>query len=228
MSTAHHAFRAPADARASSPNKAGRSWKPPRQAIKCPDIIALVAYHHQAMVLSTFVPAFDAHFAQAIDLLPKAVGGQGTNITAALRAANALLAPVPKGLRRRIWLLTDGQDNHEADLVLAEVARSATQRTNINTVGFGEGTEISPNRLRDISYGTKTGRYMPAESAQALNTLLRKSVDGRPPEAHQGEATVFCIDVSLSMNDKLGGRRKIDVVRDTMLSMIRYKQQMWS
>lgn len=203
---------------ATSPEKSRR--------LECPDMIALVGFHHGAVVLSKFVSTHDHAFEEAVARLPQVINNY-TNLAAGLRESINLVSKAPRGMRRRIWALSDGQDNVETDKLFGEVRRAAENRININTIGFGLGNGVSPGRLKAVSAGTHNGRYITVESAKRLGKSLRSGLTG-PAQVHQGEATVYCIDLSPSMNDKMGSKSKIEVVRDTMLDLIHYKRLMWS
>lgn len=195
-------------------------------AVYCADMVGLVVFHEGVELLSPLVSAFNPDFLKAVDRLPRCIKSR-TNLTAGLRCSIDLLRGAHPGLRRRLWALTDGQDNVEEDGLFGEVKRAAENRININTIGFGLGPKISPERLKAVSAGTRTGRYMSVDAAQTLGEVMKRTAPSH--HRHRGEATVFCIDVSPSMEfDYMDGKRKIDVVRDTMYDLIRYKQKMWS
>lgn len=195
-------------------------------AVYCADMVGLVVFHGEAEQLSPLVSAFDPNFLKAVDRLPDCIKGS-TNLTAGLRCGIDLLRGAHPGLRRRLWALTDGQDNVEQSGLFDEVKRAAENRININTIGFGLGLDISPERLKAVSAGTRTGQYMSVNTAKTLGEVMKRTAPSH--HRHRGEATVFCIDVSPSMKyDYMDDKRKIDVVRDTMYDLIRYKQKMWS
>jgi Mg-chelatase subunit ChlD len=223
-------FNRPQTVRPTQPSFVPKQARP--QGIQCPDMLSLIGFNDDAQLLSPFVSAFDAKFVNATQGLPAAVGGGSTNITAGLRLANNLLSRMPKGLRRRIWLLSDGGGNHPEDLrggITSEVERARQQFTNVNCIGFGDPGQFNKELLTRISNATHNGKYFEATTISALGATLRRAAGPRQHVNHRGEATAFVIDCSGSMVlFKMGERRRIDVVRDAMVDLIRYKQAMWS
>lgn len=200
-----------------------------QERINCPDMLALVAFSERATILSSFAGAFDAKFAAAVQQLPAVAGkGSTTNITAGLRAANDLIARMPHGLRRRIWLLSDGGANVEVDGLWQQVARAATQRCNINTIGFGNHGEFDEALLQRIAAATHNGRYCEATTIAALGQAFRRAAGQGRSVRHRGEATVFCIDASASMTSPMEGSTRIEAVRAAMNSLVVWKQSNWS
>lgn len=197
--------------------------------IRCPDMLALVAFSEQATVLSSFVGAFDGKFVTAVQQLPDAASRGGTtNITAGLRAANDMIARMPRGLRRRVWLLSDGGANVEVDGLWQQVHRATTQYCNINTIGFGDPGEFDEQLLKRIAGATHNGRYFEATTVAALGQAFRRAAGHAHPNNHRGETTVFVIDASGSMTSPMEGRTRIDVVRNAMNDLLRWKQANWS
>lgn len=196
--------------------------------ILCPDMMALVAFDHQARVVSPFAGTFDPAFAAATQTLPSLVERGQTNMAAGLALANRLLAAQPAGLLRRIWLLTDGHPNPPDQPIWEEVEKARQQRTNINTVGFGNPEAYDAALLGRIAAATHNGRFAAAGDLAGLNAAFRGPSGPRRPGSHRGEATVFVIDVSGSMANPMGQQRAIDVVASAMIELIRYKQRRWS
>ena len=197
--------------------------------IHCPDMMALVAFSESATTLSPFAGAYDGKFAAAVQQLP-AVAGRGgtTNMTAGLRAANDLIARMPRGLRRRVWLLSDGGANVEVDGLWQQVTRAAAQHCNINTIGFGNRGEFDDQLLRRIAGATHNGKYCEATTIAALGQAFRRAAGQGHAVNHRGEATVFCIDTSASMTSPMEGRTRIAAVRNAMNDLIVWKQANWS
>jgi Mg-chelatase subunit ChlD len=195
----------------------------------CPDMLSLVGFSNHASVLSPFVGAFDGRFAKAVQRLPEtAAHGSMTNITAGLRVANDLLSRMPTGLRRRIWLLSDGGANEEVNGLWSQVHRAKAQRTNINTIGFGNRGEFDEDLLKRIAATTHNGRYFEATTIAALGHAFQHGKGRSRPVHHRGEATVFVIDCSASMTELMEKRKRIDVVRAAMHDLILWKQATWS
>lgn len=199
------------------------------RGIRCPDMLALVAFSEKATVLSSFVGAFDAGFAGAVQKLPEAARHGGmTNMTAGLRAANDMISRMPRGLRKRIWCLSDGGANAEVEGLWREVNRAVSQWTNINTIGFGNRGEFDEDLLKRIAAATHNGRYFEATTVAALGQAFRRGSGHPRPNGHRGEATVFVIDASASMTDAMEGSTRIEVVRNAMNDLVRWKQANWS
>jgi Mg-chelatase subunit ChlD len=195
-------------------------------------MLSLIGFNDNAKVLSPFVSAFDANFVKAVQGLPAAVGGYSTNLTSGLRLANDLIGRMPKGLRRRIWLLSDGGGNHPEDIaggILPEVERARQQYTNINTIGFGDPGQFDKALLTRIASTTHNGKFFEVTTINALGATFRRAAGHRSSTNHRGEASVFVIDCSGSMVlFNMGDRKRIEVVRDAMTSLIIYKQAVWS
>ncbi|MEZ2145350.1 VWA domain-containing protein [Bradyrhizobium sp. DN5] len=200
----------------------------PQPAIRCADLVALVVFNDHGKVLNGFISAFDGSFAKAVQALPNAVCGSWTNIADGLSVANDLLGRMPRGLRRRIWLLSDGCANPHNNAIWDEVARARAQWTNINTIGFGNPHEFDRDLLARIADATHNGHYYEATTVAALGQAFRRAASSRKGTNHRGEATVFCIDTSGSMTAAMEGQRRIEAVRDALNSLLVYKQKMWS
>ncbi len=201
----------------------------PSRKIRCADMLSFVVFAERTKTLAPFSSAYDAQVVSAVENIPEAINdiGGSTNLTAGLRAAIDLLTTMPRGLLRRIWLLTDGEDNIDSDRLFDEVERARAFHINVNTIGFGDPANFNESRLREIARRTHNGRYLPVATAQMLGHVLR-SKPTRPTAVHHGEATVYVIDGSGSMLDLMGSKRKIEVVRDTLRELLVYKQKMFS
>ena len=217
--------------RTPTPSFQSSKSRPPvrHEGIRCADMLSLVGFNDNAKILSPFVSAFDANFVKAVLGLPAAVSGSSTNLTAGLRVANDLIGRMPKGLRRRIWLLTDGDANAEIDGILRQVERARQQYTNINTIGFGDPGQFNKGLLTAIASATHNGKYFEVTTINALGATFRRAAGHQPRTNHRGEATAFVIDCSGSMVIcSMGGRKRIEVVRDAMTDLLHYKQSNWS
>lgn len=198
------------------------------QGVNCPDLIALITYGDSATVRSRLVSAFDPTFASTIGKLDKITPGY-TNTAAGLRAGVDLLSQAPRGLRRRLWLLSDGAANVDVNGINPQVQRARKAWININTVGFGDPREFDERALRAIAAGTHNGKYMEATTAEALSKVFRKAAGRRGGRFSKGEATAFVIDTSGSMFfQKMNGRSRIEVVKSAMYGLITWKQRVWS
>lgn len=190
------------------------------------DLLALVAFGGKASVLSRPVSAYNPTLLRRVDQLPQVISSY-TNLTDGLRLSINELLPLHPGLDREIWALSDGQDNVEEDGLFAQVARANANRITINVIGLGFGAEIDPSRLKAVAAGTRNGKYLSVDTARELGEVVKRMAPSH--RRHRARVTVFCVDVSPSMeNDYMDAKRKIDVVRETMFDLIRYKQKMWS
>lgn len=204
------------------------SFAPVRETgIRCPDQLALITYGDTATLRCGLVSAYDAKFASAVDRLDKLTPGW-TNTAAGLRAGIDLLRGAPRGLRLRLWLLSDGKANIDVGQIMPQVARARKSWVNINAIGFGDPQEYDAAALKAIAAGTHNGKFMTAHTAEKLGELIQGAA-GRRGRMSKGEATVFVIDASGSMFfQKMDGRQRMKVVKSAMFSLIKYKQQMWS
>jgi hypothetical protein len=156
------------------------------------------------------------------------VSGSYTNIADGHRRSVAMLAVTPPGFYRRIWLLSDGLPNREADRIIPAAREARRLRINVNTIGFGDSYD--ERLLKDISAATHSGRFFRVGSLRQLSdALVRSGSDTGPRKTHEpAEATVLCIDLSGSMVNPMGGRRKIQVVEEALLHLIHYKRRCFS
>jgi Mg-chelatase subunit ChlD len=111
------------------------------KGIRCPDLLALVTFGDDARVQCRLSSAFDPVFAAKVIGLGKVEPGW-TNIAAGMRAGTNLLAAAPRGLRKRMWVLSDGRATHQVERIMPEAKRARENWININTIGFGD-----PKRL---------------------------------------------------------------------------------
>lgn len=207
---------------------ARRATRPPTTtSIRCPDMLALVSFGTEASVLSTFVPVHDGNFAAAVKRLPGQVGGT-TNMAAGISRSLDLLAAMPTGLRKRIWLLTDGHATCAESAVLAAAQRARRLRVNINCVGIGRAADFDGPLLRKVCGLTHRGRFFHCGDLAQLDRAFRSSGPEGRSGTHVGEATAFAIDVSGSMATDFGRQTRIEAVRDAMWRLLRYKQQAWN
>lgn len=198
------------------------------KGINCPDLVALITYGDRATVRSRLVSAFDPSFATTVSKLDQITPGY-TNTAAGLRAGVDLLSQAPRGLRRRLWLLSDGAANVDVGGITPQVQRARKSWININCVAFGDRREFDERALRAIAAGTHNGKYMEATTAEALSTVFRKAAGRRGGRFSKGEATAFVIDTSGSMFfQKMNGRSRIEVVKSAMFGLLTYKQRVWS
>jgi Mg-chelatase subunit ChlD len=210
----------------------GRPARSPERGVRCPDLVALITFGDDATVRSRLVSAFDPDLALAVNKLDQVTPGY-TNVAAGIRAGVDLLSQAPRGLRRRLWLLSDGAANRPifgtAKAIEAQVRRARDAWVNINAVGFGDPSQFDERALRAIAAGTHNGRYMEATTAEALSSAFRGAAGRRGGGFSKGEATAFVIDASGSMfAERMGGRPRIEVVKSAMWGLLTLKQRVWS
>lgn len=194
-----------------------------------PDIIGLVVFNETAKKLIDPVGAFDPRLQEAIQKLPEMVDG-ATNITAALRMAIETYQGVPRGIYRRLTLLSDGDPNREEDSIMAAVAEARRNFININTIGFGDA--FNQGLLETIAGSTHNGKFYPVQSLRELtDSLIANSnhdIKAGNRRKSRMECSIFCIDISGSMDEAMGNTKKINVVCEALLRLLTYKQQVFS
>ena len=160
-------------------------------------------------------------------------------MTDGLRAAIEIYRRVPKGILRRIWLLTDGyptnangyhiKDTSEL-MQMVECARA--NFININTIGFGD--QYDEALLRKIAAATHNGKFVPVNSLRELTNALvgygdnGNNNNGMRKRHRRSETTVLAIDLSGSMKGPMEGKTKVQVVEEAILHLLKYKQMQFS
>lgn len=193
-----------------------------------PDLLGLVGFSSAALTLVPPCSAFDGRLQEAVGKLPAHVGGQ-TNLAAGLRQSVKLLMQIPRGVLRRIWLLSDGQANCEQEFISTAVAEARAGWINVNTIGFGD--QFDRATLEAVAAGTHRGHFVEVRGLRALtDTLL---ADQRPPRSngrrqHRVECTVLALDLSGSMSEPMEGRKKIEVVQEAVGRLLAFKQRCFS
>jgi Mg-chelatase subunit ChlD len=193
------------------------------------DLVGLVGFHDRGFIVAKPAEPHAHWLQERVASFPNRVAGTSTNMTDGLRKGLQLLEKTPRNRYRRIWLLTDGDNNREQDKLMSMVAQAKCLHVNINTIGFGNpgSTEYDPDMLKNISGATHNGRFVPVSSlrelSQALQGGARVGLGNR-----KAETTVLMIDCSLSMNADMEGKRRIDVVVEALTHLLRYKQQCFS
>jgi Mg-chelatase subunit ChlD len=194
------------------------------------DRIGLVGFNDAAFVIAKPTEAHAAWLQERTRALHTKIAGSYTNITAGLRASIDLLQQSPRGFYRRIWLLTDGKPNKETWSLMSIVAQAREAYINIMTIGFGDPAGYDESLLRRISDATHRGAFIPVQSLRQLTDALIASDTGthRKRYHHRAETSVLCVDLSGSMMEPMEGRRKIDIVEQSILSLLLYKQRCFS
>lgn len=189
------------------------------------DKLALVGYHDKAFVRAKPTHAHAPWLQERIFELPQRIGGSGTNITDGLRVAASLLQSQPKGVLRRIWLLSDGEANVERDQLGILMPQLNQAYINVNTIGFGDS--FDEPLLRWIASQTHSGQFCPVNTLRDLSaTLTQANVKYTGYRMHRPEVTVFTIDCSPSMTQSMEGKRRIDVVVEALTHLLNYKQRL--
>ena len=208
------------------------------------DRIGIVGFNDRAHRIANLAEPHDALLLKRTQQLHEYTGGL-TNITAGLRLSIEMLEAVPRGTLRRIWLLSDGEPNIDAGEKLDHMVLRARQSyININTIGFGVrpygsvsnwllsivgfGYNHDEGILRRIARGTHNGRFVSVSSLRELSNTLTSN-NGAPARlcGRRSEATVLAIDLSASMKERMEGRRKVHVVEEACLHLLRYKQELY-
>lgn len=203
------------------------SLKGPNHAVRAiygPDRIGIVGFHDKAFIIAVPAEPYAEWLQRRSQLLHDKVGGRGTNLTDGLRKAAEMLNKCPRGVLKRIWLLTDGYPNRETDRMESVLESVRRARVNVNTVGFGDAYD--EGLLRRIAGATHNGKFVPVRTLRQLTDALLKSEsrNGRRGR-HQSETTILVIDLSPSMNDVMEGKRKVTVVEEAVLRLLHYKQE---
>lgn len=195
------------------------------------DRVGIVGFNDNGFVIAPPTEPYSASLQMRSRNLHRSVRGSYTNIADGLRKSVSLLRQAPPGALRRIWLLTDGYPNRETDQILPLVRRARQSRININTIGFGN--QFDEVLLRRIAGATHNGKFFRVKTLRDLTKALvrgeKGNTEGGPNRHHQRqEYTVLCLDLSGSMVNPMGGQRKIEVVEESVLSLLHFKQKCFS
>jgi Mg-chelatase subunit ChlD len=195
--------------------------------IHAPDRIGITAYNDTGFVVARPTEAHSAWLQTRIKSLPDKISGRYTNISAGIKISLDLLERVPRGILKRVWLLSDGYANYDVHEIMPQVGRAYTLHTNINCIGFGDA--FDEKGLRAITAGTHKGKFYTARSLLELNDAFAAvSHEGPSSYHHRAECTILCVDCSGSMTQPMGDRRRIDVVVQSSLNLLAYKQAVYS
>lgn len=192
------------------------------------DLIAVIGFHGTAFPISLPAEPWGDKLATRVAQLPARVGGSGTNIAAALRLALEMSRKCPKGTRRRIWLMSDGE--HNIDTHDTEPAAKAINDAfiNLNVIAFGEAADSA--LLKSLAAKTHHGQFIPVTNLHEMaNALKGGSNIAHTRRQHRQEVAIICVDLSPSMSSNdMGGHSRISAVRDAIQSLITYKASVWS
>jgi len=201
--------------------------------IYAPDRIGLVGFNDDGFIIALPAFAHQSWLQERSQRLHQHVTGV-TNMTDGLRKAIGMYQRVPKGVLRRIWLLSDGYPNKETADLMPMVEQARANWININTIGFGN--HYDEPLLRNIAQATHNGKFVPVNSLRELtHTLVGYGGNGNHGGTarhnghhHRSETTVLVIDLSGSMNDPMEGVTKVKVVEEAILHLLNYKQVQFS
>lgn len=200
-----------------------------RRIITGSDQIAFVGFHDRAFVVSALAKPGEPKLQQRALQLHAKVSGSGTNIADGLRKSIALLKNSPRGVLKRIWLLSDGEPNIEVNSIFPVLADARRNYINVNTIGFGDS--FDENLLRRMAKETHNGRFFSVRNLRQLTAVLLADAKKNPVATrrrHRAENTVLTIDCSPSMNSGMENTTKIRVVEEAVLQLLLYKQRLFS
>ena len=211
----------------SAPHKAAVTHKPlnPRMGT---DLVAVIGFNEKAFPISLPAEPWSDELTTRVAGLPARMGGGGTNIAAALRLALEMTRKCPKGSRRRIFLLSDGE--HNADTHDTEPAAQAIAdvHINLNVIAFGEAADSA--LLKKLASKTHNGKFIPVASLHDMAVALKRGGGAAHAKRdHRQEVAIICVDLSPSMGTQdMGGQTRIEAVRDAIQSLLTYKAAVWS
>jgi Mg-chelatase subunit ChlD len=192
-----------------------------------PDRMGIVGFHDNAFVIARPAEAHAAWLQERTLKLHEKIGGSGTNITDALRVSYEMLKAVPRGIYRRVWLLSDGEPNRDVDQLMNVVGQLRDDHINLNTIAFGDSCDEA--LLRRLSGATHNGKFVSVQNLNELTEALAADDASRDyRNHHRSETTIFAIDASPSMTEPMNGMRKIDVVEIAMLQLLNWKQHLYA
>lgn len=192
------------------------------------DLIAVLGFNNAAFPISLPAEPWGGKLAARVTTLPTRLGGGGTNIAAALRLALNMSRKCPRGARRRIWLLSDGEHNCDVQDTLPAAQAIANAFINLNVIAFGEAS--GSTLLQSLAATTHHGRFVSVSNLHEMAAALRRGGhSAKTRKEHRQEVAILCVDCSPSMNTRdFGGQTRIEAVRDAIQSLLTYKASVWS
>lgn len=190
------------------------------------DLIGLVGFHDRGFVMAKPASPYAPWLQERTSNIRTKIAGSGTNITDGLRVSLKLVSNAPRGMHRRIWLLSDGYPNRETGEIASVIGSAVSSWTNINTIGFGDS--FDERLLRKIAAATHNGKFVSVQSLRQLTDalMLSEKGSGRKRHHHRAEMTIFAIDLSPSMTTPMAGNKtRISVVEEALLHLLNYKQR---
>lgn len=201
--------------------------KPNNPRIGC-DLVAVLGFNDKAFPISLPAEPWGDTLTARVATLPTRMGGSGTNIASALRLALEMSRKCPKGTRRRVFLLSDGEHNtatHDTEPAAQAIADAFI---NLNVLAFGEAANSA--LLRTLAAKTHSGKFIPVASLHEMAAALKRGGGtAHTKRQHRQEVAIICVDLSPSMGTRdMGGQTRIEAVRDAIQSLLTYKASVWS
>ena len=192
------------------------------------DLIAVIGFNDKAFPISLPAEPWGDKLTARVATLPSRMGGSGTNIASALRLALEMTRKCPKGTRRRIFLLSDGEHNTATHDTEPAAQAIADARINLNVLAFGEAANST--LLRTLAAKTHNGKFIPVASLHEMAAALKQgSGTAHTKRQHRQEVAIICVDLSPSMGTRdMGRHTRIEAVRDAIQSLLTYKANVWS
>jgi hypothetical protein len=180
----------------------------------------LVGFHERGFIIARPTSPYAPWLHERITTLHQRLGGM-SNMTDGLRQAFDLLATMPPGIRRTVWLLCGGTPNRELRSLFAVVGLCRQARIGIHTVGLGRDYDAA--LLGEIAGFSHRGSHHSAADERSLAPILTTpaSADGEP----HGEATIAVVDCSYAMSGRIRRHSKIGVVEDALLDLIHQQKR---
>lgn len=189
------------------------------------DLIGVIGFHDKAFPISLPAEPWGNKLGQRVRTLPNRIGG-ATDIAGALRLALDMSRKCPKGSRRRIWLLSDGDANINVQDAIPAARAIAKARINLNVVAFGEAA--NSQFLKTLAAQTHNGKFVSVHSLQQMSAALKRDSIVKRKSQHRQEVAILCVDCSYSMTSgDMGGMTRIEAVRDAIQALCSYKAQVW-
>lgn len=192
------------------------------------DLVGVIGFNNSAFYISLPVEPWGDKLATRVATLPTRLSGGGTNIAAALRLALEMSRKCPRGARRRIWLLSDGEHNCDVHDTLPAAQAIADWHLNLNVIAFGEAAGSA--LLQSLAAKTHHGQFVSVSNLHEMAAALKRGgQQAKTRKEHRQEVAILCVDCSPSMNTRdFGGQTRIEAVRDAIQSLLTYKASVWS
>lgn len=210
------------------PRSSARENSPSYDPHRGRDTIGLTAFHERGFIVMPPSLLNSPKIPQKFQELQSKIDGMGTNITDGLRKAINLACETPKGRRKRIVLLSDGEANREITSLWQEVQRASENFINIDAIAFGP--DAPRDTLERIAKGTHRGKMLAVNSLRELSDALAGTAQFNPARSgnYKPQTTIYCIDASISMRMPMAGEAgctRIDVVQECLFRDLVVKQK---